>query len=178
MKTTLTAATILITALSFGCGDDPKANTADDVTSSSTSSGGTKKPPGEGSSPDTQSGVKIDEKIVKACGDLPTARFAFDSTEVTQDAANALDALARCFISGPLKGSKGVRLVGHADNTGPASYNMGLGQRRAGSIGEFLAKKGLEEKRINAMSMGETEATGSDEAGWAADRKVEVLLAE
>jgi peptidoglycan-associated lipoprotein len=76
-----------------------------------------------------------------------------------------------------LKG-KGIRLVGHADPNGPAEYNIGLGQRRAGSIGNFLAKKGLEEKRITATSLGELEATGTDETGWAADRKVEILLAE
>lgn len=175
MKTTLIAATTLFAALSIGCGDEPKAQTADDVDSTSTSTGGPKKTDGDGT--DTPSGVRIDDKIVKACGDLPTARFAFDSSEVSNDAANALDALARCFISGPLKG-KGLRLVGHADPTGPTDYNYGLGQRRAGSIGAFLAKKGLEETRINATSMGELEATGTDEAGWAADRKVEVLLAD
>lgn len=176
MKTAMLASSAVLLFTLAACGDEPKPQTADDV-SSSTPASSTKKTDGAASSPDTQSGVKIDDKITKACGDLPTARFAFDSAEVSPEATNVLDALARCFISWPLKG-KGIRLVGHADPNGPPEYNIGLGQRRAGSIGNFLAKKGLEEKRITATSLGELEATGTDEAGWAADRKVEILLAE
>jgi peptidoglycan-associated lipoprotein len=125
----------------------------------------------------TSGSVHIDDKIIKACGDLPTARFSFDSTEVAGDAAAALDALARCFVSGPLKG-KSMRLVGHADARGETTYNFGLGQKRAGSVADFLTKKGLETARINSSSKGEMEATGADEDGWARDRKVEVFLAD
>ncbi len=125
----------------------------------------------------TSGSVHIDDKILKACGDLPTAKFAFDSSEVGGDAAAALDALARCFVSGPLKG-KSMRLVGHADARGETGYNFGLGQKRAGSVSDFLTKKGLETARINSDSKGEMEATGEDEDGWARDRKVEVFLAD
>lgn len=128
-------------------------------------------------SPDTMSAVKIDDRILKACGDIPTARFSFDSAEISADAQNALDAVARCFISGPLKG-KGLKLIGHADARGETEYNLGLGQKRAGSVGEFLAKKGLSSDRIATSSKGEFEAVGIDEDGWARDRKVEVLLGD
>lgn len=177
MKTTLVAMhAALLVALGLGCGDEPKVNTADDVDSAKPAN--TAKKPAEGDkSPDTQSGVKIDDKIVKACGDLPTARFGFDSADVSSEASNVLDALARCFISGPLKG-KGVTLVGHADPRGGEDYNFGLGQRRSGSIAKFLARKGMEEAKITATSRGDLEATGTDEAGWAADRKVEIRLSE
>jgi peptidoglycan-associated lipoprotein len=180
MKTTLVAlnAALLVAlgSLGLGCKDEPKAQTADDVDTAKPAN--TAKKPAEGDkSPDTQSGVKIDDKIVKACGDLPTARFGFDSADVSAEASNVLDALARCFISGPLKG-KGVTLVGHADPRGGEDYNFGLGQRRSGSIAKFLAKKGMEEGKITATSRGDLEATGTDEAGWAADRKVEIRLSE
>jgi peptidoglycan-associated lipoprotein len=119
--------------------------------------------------------VHIDDKIIKACGDLPTAHFAFDSTQVEPDAARALDALARCFSTGPLKG-RGVSLVGHADPRGEFDYNMALGQRRAGSVGDYLTSHGVGKGQVAASSRGEIEAVGTDEEGWARDRKVDVLL--
>lgn len=125
----------------------------------------------------TAGSVHIDDRIVKACGDLPTAHFAFDSASVRGDAAAALDALGRCFTSGPLKG-RGLKLVGHADPRGEAEYNLALGQRRAGGVEEYLAAKGLDASRMKVSSRGELEATGTDEQGWARDRKVEVFLAE
>lgn len=166
------------TALAFlaggvvGCSDDPTPKTQDDVRTTGTSTA--KK--GDGAD-DMKSAVQIDDKIIKACGDLPTAKFGFDSSEVTPEASNALDALARCFVSGPLKG-KGMKLVGHADARGETEYNLALGQRRAGSVAGFLQKKGLEDARMESSSKGEFEATGTDDDGWARDRKVEILLKE
>jgi peptidoglycan-associated lipoprotein len=155
----------------IGCGDEPKANTADDNSTVKTSA-----PKGD-KADESKSAVKIDDKIIKACGDLPTAKFAFDSSEVSPEATNVLDALARCFITGPLKG-KGMKLIGHADPRGELEYNLGLGQRRAGSISGFLAKKGVEQGKMATSSKGEFEASGTDEDSWAKDRRVEILLAE
>lgn len=162
----------MFAGLSVACSDPEPAKTADDAVPT-----GPTKPKGGNADSDTKSAVEIDSKIVKACGDLPTANFAFDSAEVTGDAATALDALARCFVSGPLKG-KGMKLIGHADPRGETEYNLGLGQKRAGSIADFLAKKGVGQGQMATSSKGEFEATGIDESGWQKDRKVEVLLAE
>ena len=126
----------------------------------------------------TSGSVHIDDKILKACGDIPTARFAFDSASIGPDAQASLDALARCFVSGPLKGSKGMRLIGHADPRGETEYNLALGQKRAGSVAEYLATKGLDKSRAQTLSKGAFEASGTDEEGWARDRKVDVSLAE
>jgi peptidoglycan-associated lipoprotein len=163
-----------LAAVVAGCGDDPKPKTANDAnTKPATVAPSAKK---DTDTP-TSGSVHIDDKISKACGDLPTAHFAFDSAEVAADAAAALDALARCFVTGPLKG-KGMKLIGHADPRGETEYNFALGQKRAGGVADFLAKKGLEQGRMATSSKGELEATGTDEAGWARDRKVDILLAE
>jgi peptidoglycan-associated lipoprotein len=168
-----------LAAFAPGCGSDPQppAKVAGDVTAPSV------KPP-EASAPKqldatkpSSGSIHIDSKIISACGNLPTAHFAFDSTVIEGDAAGALDALARCFVSGALKG-KGMKLIGHADTRGETEYNLGLGQKRAGSVAEFLAKKGLDQGRVATSSKGEFEATGTDDAGWARDRKVDILLAE
>ena len=125
----------------------------------------------------TSGSVNIDERILKACGDLPTPRFPFDSARIEGDAAKALEAVARCFVDGPLKG-KSARLVGHADPRGEADYNLSLGQDRAQGVANFLAKSGLGGPRVTTMSKGEMDATGTDEEGWARDRRVDVLLAD
>ena len=121
--------------------------------------------------------VSIDDRIMKACGDIPKMHFAFDSADIGAEASGALVALARCFTTGALAGRQ-MKLIGHADMRGETEYNFGLGQKRAGSVAEYLAKKGLDSGRINTSSHGEIEATGTDEDTWAQDRNVEVLLAD
>jgi peptidoglycan-associated lipoprotein len=125
----------------------------------------------------TAGSVHIDDRIIKACGDLPTPRFSFDSASITGDAATTLQAVARCFVDGPLKGKK-AKLVGHADPRGPVDHNLVLGHERAQSVASFLAKNGLDGSRVTTMSKGEFAASGTDEEGWARDRRVEVLLAD
>jgi peptidoglycan-associated lipoprotein len=125
----------------------------------------------------TSGSIHIDMKIITACGNIPTAHFAFDSSTVRPDADVALAALARCFVSGPLAG-RSMRLVGHADPRGEAEYNLGLGQRRAASVGDYLTKDGMDKGHLSATSRGDQDATGTDEAGWARDRKVDVFLVE
>lgn len=125
----------------------------------------------------TESSVHIDDRIIQACGDLPTAHFEFDSANVLPHSASALDALARCFVSGPLRG-KGMKLVGHADPRGETEYNLALGHQRAYSVLDILAQRGIELSRMTTSSKGEFDAVGSDESGWARDRKVEIVLAD
>jgi peptidoglycan-associated lipoprotein len=125
----------------------------------------------------TSGSIHIEERIMKACGDVPTAHFAFDSAKIQPDAGAALDAIARCFVGGPLN-DKGIKLIGHADPRGEHEYNFGLGQKRAGSVGAYLSVKGLPASREQTSSKGDSDAVGTDEAGWARDRKVDILLAD
>ncbi|MCX4244081.1 OmpA family protein [Paraliomyxa miuraensis] len=122
-----------------------------------------------------QADVGVDDEIAKLC-DLPTARFAFDSSKLSKDAKNVLDQLASCFTTGPAK-DQSMRLVGHADPRGDDDYNMGLGQRRAGSVSTYLAKRGLPDGRMETSSRGELDAVGTSESSWAKDRRVDIELA-
>lgn len=176
----LAAATVIAFASLAGCGSDdkPPPKTASDVTTVKPTTSAPSAGPRLDTASPTSGSIQIEDKILKACGDIPTAHFAFDSASIGPEAQGALDALARCFVSGPLKGSKGMRLVGHADPRGETEYNLALGQKRAGSVGEYLATKGLDKARVQTLSKGAFEATGTDEEGWARDRKVDVTLAE
>jgi len=122
----------------------------------------------------SKSGVNIDPAIAKACG-MPAPRFDFDSALITN--SPPLDILAKCFISGPMKG-KNLKLIGRADPRGTEDYNIALGQRRAGSVQNYLARQGLHEKRVLTISRGALDATGTNEKSWAEDRRVDVLLAD
>lgn len=121
--------------------------------------------------------IHIDPSIQKACGiDHSKAWFDFDSADLKQKDIPVLDAVAACFDSGPLKG-KAVLLVGHADPRGEFEYNMLLGERRAGSVKEYVVDRGLSGAKITTSSRGEMDARGTDEPTWAEDRRVDVRLA-
>jgi peptidoglycan-associated lipoprotein len=127
---------------------------------------------------ETASGVHIDDKIRKACG-IPDqdAYFAFDSANLRPEDHGILDLVAKCFVSGPLAG-KGMRLVGHADPRGTPDYNRVLGLNRAQSVQGYFMKAGLDKGKVDTTSRGADDATGNDEASWAKDRRVDVMLSE
>jgi peptidoglycan-associated lipoprotein len=159
--------------LAMGCGSDPKPPPEPQPTGNVTSNAG----PKSGGNTESDAGpVGIDDRIVKMCN-LPEAHFDFDSAAVSEAAKNMLEKLADCFLNGAGKG-KNMRIVGHADPRGETEYNFALGQRRAGSVAQYLGNKGLGEDRIATSSRGELDATGTEESGFSRDRKVEIVLAE
>lgn len=121
-----------------------------------------------------EAAVAVDDEVAKLC-ELEETRFDFNSAKLSKSASKVLDDLAVCFVSGPAK-DRSMRLVGHADPRGDDDYNMGLGQRRAGSVSTYLAKKGLPDGRMETSSRGELDATGEDDSGWSKDRRVDILL--
>jgi peptidoglycan-associated lipoprotein len=169
------------TALAAGCSEDPKPPprfAAAPVMATDAMPHAPQAPPARQDTASPTSGsVHIDDRIVKACGNMPVAHFAFDSVAIQIEAAAALDALAHCFTKGALAG-RHMTLIGHTDPRGETEYNLGLGQRRAGSVAEYLHGHGLGRAQLATTSRGEFDATGTDEQGWARDRKVDVLLAD
>ncbi len=159
-----------------GCSSDspPPAKVPEPVASVSTVV--TAEPP-KPPEPKEPSNVQVDNRITEACGNLPITKFDFDSDNISAEAESAVRSIADCFINGPLKG-KSMKLVGHADPRGETLYNLALGQKRAASVGAFLQQKGVLTQQISTMSKGEFEATGTEEEGWAKDRRVQVFLAD
>ncbi len=94
---------------------------------------------------------------------------------MTRTASSSL-ALARCLSQGALKG-RGLELTGRADPRGEPEYNMSLGESRADSVRRYLHDLGVQAERLRATSRGEIDATGTDESGWAYDRRVDIDLA-
>ncbi|HEY2367644.1 MAG TPA: OmpA family protein, partial [Polyangiaceae bacterium] len=67
-------------------------------------------------------------------------------------------------------------LTGRADPRGTVDYNDKLGMRRAGTIEGYFATHGVDATRLDVETRGERDATGTDEAGWAIDRRVDITL--
>lgn len=173
---------IWITALAstgvlLGCGSDPTpppaAPTGDTMPPVTPAPAPASEKPGDDPA---QSDINISDEIRRACGITDAeARFAFNSASVREADRAILKKLAVCFSSGPLKGRE-MRLVGHADPRGESEYNMVLGDRRASNVKNAISQEGLAAERIATTSRGEMDATGTDEASWARDRRVDVML--
>jgi peptidoglycan-associated lipoprotein len=120
--------------------------------------------------------VAIAPSIRAACGISDSeAFFPYDSAAVRPEDRAILRKLADCFATGPLK-TKRMRLVGHADPRGDEEYNYLLGQRRADNVKFGITSSGMVGERVATTSRGEDDAKGLSEAGWAKDRRVDVML--
>jgi peptidoglycan-associated lipoprotein len=126
-------------------------------------------------------GLALSGDLIQMCGIKPTAsttanpKFDYDKDELTNDDRNVLDQLAQCLIGGALKG-KAIALIGRADPRGTEEYNLGLGSRRASSVGKYLGHLGVGDAQLAVTTRGALDATGTDESGWANDRRVDVQL--
>jgi outer membrane protein OmpA-like peptidoglycan-associated protein len=54
---------------------------------------------------------------------------------------------------------------------------MGLGSRRAETVSSYLARLGVEKPQLAVTTRGALDATGTDEATWQHDRRVDLQLA-
>ena len=125
--------------------------------------------------------VAVSGDLAKQCslrfsGPEQAPKFGFDAAELTPEDRNILQQVADCLVQGPLKG-RSVQLVGRADPRGTAEYNMGLGSRRAYSVSQYLVRLGVAQPQLEVTTRGAIDATGTDEAGWREDRRVDVQLA-
>jgi peptidoglycan-associated lipoprotein len=169
----------LSTAVAVGCASDPPKPADAPSTSAvaATPPAPTAAVPAEkvGDDP-SQSNINISDEIRKACGISDAeAFFSYDSANVRPQDKAVLKKLADCFSTGPLKGDE-LRLVGHADPRGDEEYNMVLGGRRADNVKSAIAAEGLSAAKIATTSRGKLDAVGTDEASWAKDRRVDVML--
>jgi hypothetical protein len=92
--------------------------------------------------------------------------FDWDSADLDAAAKEKLSAMAECMDP-----QKVYTLVGRADETGDAYYNLDLGLRRAEAVKDYLAARGFPEDHLVVSSAGEKLAGESDEKA----RRVDLL---
>ena len=79
--------------------------------------------------------------------------YEFDSAELTDSSAIALDSLATLLAENP---SVTIELSSHCDYRGKDEYNQRLSQRRAESVVSHLISKGLPAERMIPVGYGES----------------------
>ena len=102
---------------------------------------------------------------------LAAAYFPYDSNELDPTARAVLERDAECIKRSP--GARAV-IVGMTDPRGSEDYNLALGERRAQTAIRYLSALGVDAAHLDSRSTGEEYAAGSDESGWASDRRAEI----
>jgi peptidoglycan-associated lipoprotein len=101
---------------------------------------------------------------------LDSLYFGFDDDALDDSARNKLGDAASCIKQ---RGVKAVHVTGLTDPRGTEEYNLALGDRRAQSVHKYLTSLGVE-ATLSHSSMGEEMASGTEETGWARDRRVDL----
>lgn len=99
--------------------------------------------------------------------------FELNSARITGDISfRILDDVAEILLANP---DVDVRIEGHTDSQGSASYNEELSQNRANSVMQYLTEQGIERDRLTAVGFGEEQpiADNESEEGRALNRRVE-----
>jgi OmpA-OmpF porin, OOP family len=114
--------------------------------------------------------VPVEEVIV-----FNNINFDFDRTEIKSEFRENLREAVRIIRDRP---AKNVIVEGHTCNIGPAEYNMGLSQRRAQSVADFLIQEGVSKDRIKIKGYGLTNSkfNNNTREGRALNRRVEINL--
>ncbi|WP_299316065.1 OmpA family protein [uncultured Halomonas sp.] len=121
-------------------------------------------------------GIEVDRRGDDIVLNMPSSvTFGFDSSELTSSARNALNDVAS--ILNQYTDTR-VNIAGHTDSTGNADYNQRLSERRAESVGNYLAQSGVARNRLYMTGYGQTQpvASNATEEGRAQNRRVEITL--
>ncbi len=113
---------------------------------------------------------EVEEVIV-----FSNVTFDFDKAVIKPDYRDILKEAARIIRDRP---AKNVIVEGHTCNIGPAEYNMGLSQRRAQAVADFLIQEGVSKDRIKIKGYGLTNPrfNNNTREGRALNRRVEINL--
>jgi outer membrane protein OmpA-like peptidoglycan-associated protein len=102
-------------------------------------------------------------------------RFDFNSFDIAPAYGHQLQTLTGLFEQNP---QATIKIIGHTDNIGSASYNQGLSARRSMAVAKYLKDHGVEDSRIETFFFGETQPihANSSEYGRTLNRRVEFVL--
>ncbi len=108
---------------------------------------------------------------------LPDILFDVGEATLKPDATIALAKLAGILL---IMQDLNLRVEGHTDSTGTASFNLRLSERRADSVFDFLAEQGIRSDRMKTAGYGMERplASNSTADGRSKNRRVEIIIAE
>lgn len=113
-----------------------------------------------------------DRGLVLTLGDL---LFATDRAVLEPGADRHLERLVSFLQRYP---ERRVEIEGHTDNVGASAYNLGLSQRRAESVLDYLTQRGIDSSRLSALGLGQERPIASNvtAAGRQQNRRVEIII--
>jgi outer membrane protein OmpA-like peptidoglycan-associated protein len=86
-----------------------------------------------------------------------TVNFAFDSAELAPDARRELSEVAKCLMDRRLT-DVSIVINGYTDGVSTIVYNMGLSERRADAVRQYLiTQHGIDPSRLAAKGYGKSE---------------------
>jgi peptidoglycan-associated lipoprotein len=91
---------------------------------------------------------------------LADAYFGYDSTDLTEEARQALQRNVEWMKRWS---STSVMVEGHADSRGTNEYNLALAERRADAVRDYMVSLGLPVARVTIVSKGEEQPACSEE---------------
>lgn len=101
--------------------------------------------------------------------------FESDQTELSQQAMNTLEKQAQWLQQ---YNRYAFTIEGHADERGTREYNIALGAKRAQSVRNFLASRGIDSSRMRTISYGKERpvAVCNDISCWSQNRRAVTVL--
>ena len=101
--------------------------------------------------------------------------FETDSTELTPQARSTLDKQVQWL---QLYNRYSFTVEGHADERGTREYNIALGARRAQTVRDYLAARGVDANRMRTISYGKERpvAVCNDISCWSQNRRAVTVL--
>jgi peptidoglycan-associated lipoprotein len=117
--------------------------------------------------PEQPKGPTDDELFTREVRD---AYFDLDKADIRPDARAALSKTADFLKNYP---RFKVNIEGHCDERGSTEYNLGLGDRRASAVKQYLVSLGIAADRISTISYGKEKpfCMESNEACWQQNRR-------
>jgi peptidoglycan-associated lipoprotein len=100
-----------------------------------------------------------------------TYYFDYDKSQIRSEDKAAISANADYLTA---HANAKIILEGHTDPRGSREYNVGLGERRADAVLEFMKEKGVNPDQIRVVSYGAQRpaAQGRNESDYQLDRRV------
>jgi OOP family OmpA-OmpF porin len=125
--------------------------------------------------PGTPANTVVDNYGCKLAAEykLEHVNFEFDSAVLTASSTANLNEAVKIMKR---HSDKKIEVAGHTDSQGNDQYNMGLSERRAQAVADYLIANGANAANIFVKGYGETEpvADNGTDAGRAANRRVEL----
>lgn len=114
-----------------------------------------------------EEGIKVEfnEKIL----------FAFSKSDIGDAAKVNLNKLVAVLNKYP---NTNIEIQGHTDSRGTDEYNMGLSERRANTVRDYLQSQGIVSTRMTTKGFGESAPayTNDTDEGMAQNRRVEFII--